>query len=94
MILSPRTRFLFALALMIGVYLLPYWLIVPLAGAIALFVPLYLEFPALVAIEEALYAGRGFDLFDMALPLALFASFALLEISRGYLRERLLRFVP
>ena len=88
---SLRNRLALDLALLVGVFLFPYWVVVLVAAAFALLVPYYVEFPLLVVLEEALYADRGLSLSHMALPLALLALFVLIELSRGAVRERFLR---
>ena len=77
--------------LVAGVFLAPYWLVIFLGAVIAIFIPYYVEFTALVVLEEVLYHSAGVAVTTMIYPLSLFAFFVILEVSRSFVRERFLR---
>ncbi len=81
-------RIVLGLGLLLGMYLFPYWLVIVVAAVIAVFIPYYFEFIALVVAEETLYHATGSALW---FPAALFAGFIILEIARSLTRERFLR---
>ena len=84
-------RIWLALLLLVGVFLLPYWPSIAFGAVLAVLIPFYFEFAALVVVEEMLYHGAGLAGTNMLYPLSLFAFFILLEVVRTLTRERFLR---
>jgi hypothetical protein len=80
-----------AFALLAGVFLLPYWLMIFIAAVCAVFIPYYFEFIALVVVEEMLYHSGSVMGTSLWYPISLFAFFILLEAGRSLTRERFLR---
>lgn len=74
-----------------GLFLFPYWLVIFCAGLTALFIPYYVEFVAIIAFEEMLYASAGVVPTSIIIPAVLFMFFILIELSRSLVRERILR---
>jgi hypothetical protein len=84
-------RILLGIIFLSGLFLFPYWLVIFCAGITALFIPYYVEFVALVAFEEMLYASAGVVSSPLMTPAILFALFVFIELSRSLVRERILR---
>lgn len=84
-------RILLGASFLVGLFLLPYWLVIFCAGVTALFIPYYIEFIALIAFEEMLYASAGTAASSIMIPAVLFALFIAVELSRSLVRERILR---
>lgn len=84
-------RIVLGLALLSGVYLFPYWLVIAASGVVAIFIPYYVEFVGIVVIEEMVYHGAGIASTNLLYPMALIALFLLLEAGRNLTRERFLR---
>lgn len=84
-------RVLLGLLLLSGVYLFPYWLVIVTAAFIAVFIPYYVEFVAIVVIEEMVYHGAGSASTSLLYPLILVMIFFALEAGRNLTRERFLR---
>jgi hypothetical protein len=88
---SRYARMILLLALLAGTLLVPAWMILGIAALVAIFVPLYVEFLVLVIVIEALYHAIAPFATGIWLPGSLILFFLVLEASRDYVRERVLR---
>lgn len=88
---STFIRVILGFTLLIGVYLFPYWFVIAAAGVVAIFIPYYVEFIAIIVIEEMLYHGAGLASTNLLYPAALVGLFLVLEAGRNLTRERFLR---